>query len=68
MQNFHFSDKEGSEEFAFLNSKEVASALGCSIPTARKVMRRPDFPLIRAGKNMKVSKSAFIKWSETKHI
>ena len=52
----------------FLNTKEVAKALGCSLPTARKIMRRPDFPLIRAGKNMRVSEMAFIKWAETRRI
>ena len=47
----------------FYGTKDVAAALGCSIPTAREIMRRADFPLILAGKNMKVSKSAFEKWA-----
>lgn len=57
-----------NSEIKFLNTKEVAEALGCSLPTARKIMRRPDFPLIRAGKNMRVSQTAFIKWAETRRI
>lgn len=57
-----------NSEIKFLNTKEVAEALGCSLPTARKIMRRPDFPLIRAGKNMRVSQIAFIKWAETRRI
>lgn len=52
----------------FLNAKEVATILGCSIPTARKIMKRADFPLIRCGKNMRVSKSAFLKWAESRRI
>lgn len=55
-------------EIVFLKTEEVANALGCSVPTARQIMRRPDFPLIRVGKNMRVSKSAFLKWAEKRHI
>jgi hypothetical protein len=52
----------------FLNTEQVATALGCSLPTARRIMRRPDFPLIRVGKNMKVAKNSFLKWAETRRI
>lgn len=55
-------------EIVFLSTKEVAKALGCSLPTARKIMRRPDFPLIRCGKNMRVSYDAFMKWAATRRI
>lgn len=57
-----------NENITFLNSKEVAKALGCSLPTARNIMRRPDFPLVRAGKNMRVSKTAFLKWAESRRV
>ena len=57
-----------NNELKFLNTEEVAAVLGCSLPTASKIMRRPDFPLIRVGKNMRVSKSAFMKWAETRRI
>jgi len=57
-----------NEQMKFLNTKDVAKALGCSLPTARQIMRRQDFPLIRVGKNMKVSNSAFLKWAETRRI
>ena len=43
------------EEIKFMNTKQVAQALGCSMPTARQIMMRADFPLIRVGKNYKVS-------------
>lgn len=55
-------------EIVFLSTKEVAKALGCSLPTARKIMRRPDFPLIRVGKNMRVSQQSFIKWAEFRRV
>lgn len=51
-----------------LNTKEVAVVLGCSIPTARNIMKRADFPLLRVGKNMRVSEHALIKWAESRHI
>ena len=57
-----------NDEMVFLNTKEVAAILGCSLPTVRHIMKRRDFPLIRVGKNMKVSKAALIKWSETRRI
>lgn len=60
--------KNSNEELRFLNTEEVAKALGCSLPTARNIMRRVDFPLIRVGKNMKVSQQAFLKWAESRHI
>ena len=59
---------QNTDNIQFLNTEEVAAALGCSVPTARNIMRRKDFPLVRVGKNMKVSKQAFLKWAETKRI
>ena len=56
------------EQIKFLNTKDVAKALGCSLPTARRIMRRQDFPLIRVGKNMKVSNAAFQKWAEARRV
>lgn len=56
------------DKILFLGTKEVAEALGCSLPTARQIMKRPDFPLIRCGKNMRVSYDAFMKWAESRHI
>lgn len=56
------------EEMVFLNTEQVAAALHCSIVTARRVMKRPDFPLVRVGKNMRVSRQAFLKWAESRRI
>lgn len=52
----------------FYGTKEVAKSLGCSIPTAREIMHRPDFPLIKVGKNLRVSKEAFMRWAEERRI
>lgn len=62
------NDKLDNESVEFLTTKDVAEALCCSLPTARKIMQRYDFPLIKAGRNMRVLKSAFIKWAESRHI
>lgn len=56
------------DNMVFLNTKEVAAILGCSLPTVRHIMQRKDFPLIRVGKNMKVSRDALKKWAEERHI
>ena len=56
------------EEIKFMNTKQVAQALGCSMPTARQIMMRADFPLIRVGKNYKVSEQAFVEWSKKRRV
>ena len=52
----------------FIGTKEVARILGCSLPTARNIMLRADFPLIRVGKNYKVSEQAFLEWSKQRRV
>ena len=54
-------------DIKFLGTKEVAEALGCSLPTARQIMMRYDFPLVRVGRAMKVEKGAFLEWSSHRH-
>ena len=67
MKNTELQNTESQNNLRFLSTKEVAEALGCSLPTARKVMYRADFPLIRVGKNMKVSSKALEEWSMKRH-
>lgn len=44
------------DRIRFLNTKQVAEALGCSLPTARNIMlKSADFPLLRIGKNFRVN-------------
>ena len=52
----------------FIGTKEVAALMGCSIPVARKIMRRKDFPLIKCGKNLKVMKSKLIEWASVRRV
>ena len=52
----------------FIGTKEVAELMGCSVPIARQIMRRGDFPLIMCGKNLKVMKSEFIKWASERRV
>lgn len=53
---------------SFIGSKEIAQLMGCSVPIARQIMKRKDFPLIKCGKNLKVMKSEFIKWASERRI
>lgn len=55
-------DHQGSD-LIFYKTADVARLLQCSLVTAREIMRRADFPLIRAGKNLRVSKAAFEEWA-----
>ena len=56
------------DEIIFLTTKDIAEALKCSLPTARNIMLRADFPLIRVGKNVKVSEQAFKEWSSKRRV
>lgn len=51
-----------------LGTKEVATALCCSLATARQVMHRRDFPLIKAGRNLRVSLPAFENWLQARRV
>lgn len=52
----------------FYNTKEVAAALNCSIPTARQLFHRADFPALKIGKNFRVEKSALEKWASERRF
>ena len=69
-ENLTFQQGEQSENKTkdenlsiFFGTEEVAKSLRCSIPTAREIMHRRDFPLIQVGKNMRVLKGAFEQWA-----
>ncbi len=59
-------ETKNEQEIEFLTPMDVAKLMGCSIPTARKLFYRDDFPSLRIGKNLKVLKSSFIEWCSTK--
>ena len=52
----------------FIGTKEIAELMGCSVPVARQIMRRKDFPLIMCGKNLRVMKSEFIRWASERRV
>lgn len=54
------------EDTVFYGTKDVARCLKCSIETARALMYRKDFPLIKVGKNLKVLKTAFEEWASVR--
>lgn len=56
------------DRIVFLTTKDIAKVLKCSLPTARQIMIRADFPLIRVGKNFKVSEQAFREWSNKRRV
>lgn len=47
----------------FYGTKEVAKMFHCSIPTAREIMRRADFPLLIVGGKWIVLKTALELWA-----
>ncbi len=52
----------------FLTPMDIAKAMDCSVPTARSLFYRDDFPGLKIGKNYKVLKSAFLKWCSERHF
>ena len=67
MQNEKIIDLSGgtdvNDRSKFYSTSDIAEMLGCAPETARQIMNRPDFPLIRVGKNYKVFKPAFEQWA-----
>jgi len=56
------------KDLIFYNTKEVAAALKCSIPTARELFHRKDFPALKIGKNFRVEKTALEKWASERRF
>lgn len=46
----------------FLNEETVAKVLGVSPSSGYELMHEPDFPVLRVGSRMVVSKEKFVKW------
>lgn len=51
----------------FLNVKDVAHIMKISIPTARKLFEKRDFPTIRVGRRVLVSEEAFRQYIMQRH-
>ena len=60
--------KPADDSMTFIGTKEISQLMGCSIPVARQIMYRKDFPLVKCGKNLKVMKSEFIKWASERRV
>ena len=60
---FSLSALENSETSLIIGIDEIAEITGWSKPVIRRFMHRPDFPLIKVGKNLQVNKLAFIKYT-----
>lgn len=57
-----------NNEPIFYGTKEVAALFKCSLPTAREIMRRNDFPLLVIGGKWIVLKSALIEWASVRRL
>lgn len=55
-------------DLQFLGTKDLAELMGVSLPVARQIMHRKDFPLVKCGKNLRVMKRAFEQWASEKRI
>lgn len=66
--DFKAADTDENKMTVFYTTKQVAQCLGCSIPTARQLFYRRDFPALKIGKNYKVEKNAFEKWCSERRV
>lgn len=60
--------QNNNSEIEFIGTKEIAKLMGCSLPVARQIMHRKDFPLVKCGKNLKTMKSAFVTWASERRL
>ncbi len=49
----------------FLNAEMVSAVLGVAPSSAYELMHEPEFPTLRIGNRMVVSKAKFVQWVET---
>lgn len=56
------------DDLTFIGTKEIAQYMGVSLPVARQIMRRKDFPLIKCGKNLRVMKKHFEAWASERRV
>lgn len=71
MLQLHTPTEEPTEkkgDIVFYGTKDVARILGCSIPTAREIMQRADFPLVMVGRKLTVLKSALEQWASQRRV
>ena len=54
-------------DYTFLSVKDVAKIMGISLPTARKLFEKRDFPAIRAGRRIRVIEEAFRQYIMHRH-
>ena len=50
----------------FLNAETVAKVLGVAASTAYELMHEKDFPTVKIGNRLLVSKEKFIEWIDKK--
>ncbi len=55
--------KNMQEAEDYLTSEDIAKIMNCTIVAARDYMNRPDFPLIKCGKGLKVNRIAFFLYN-----
>jgi len=60
------AEQQKEDTFIFYDVKKVAEKLECSIPTAREIMNRKDFPSLKVANSMRVSRPAFEEWTMQK--
>ena len=59
---------ENISDIEFIGTKEIAQYMGCSLPVARQIMHRRDFPLVKVGRSLKTMRSSFIEWASERRV
>lgn len=56
------------KDVVFYTTKDIAAMFNCSEPTARKLMQRDDFPLVKIANKLVVHQSAFEEWAACRRV
>ena len=55
-------------DMRFIGTQEVATVMGCSVPTARQIMHSEGFPAIKVGNRLCVMVSSFKEWAASQQV
>ena len=62
------TNKIKMHELNFLTVRDVSRIMGISLPLARQIFDRPEFPKLQIGRRILVSEEAFRAWASQRRV
>ena len=60
--------KNEKQELKFLTVRDVSKIMGISLPLARQIFDRPEFPKLQIGRRILVCEEAFRAWASQRRV